>query len=78
MSIFSKLLKKKFGLPEVDVNKLPLGSLLVEELQKAGTREVFNKLSDEDMKVLDRAVQIELYNRRNKLEDGNAGIGKGY
>lgn len=78
MSIFSNLLKKKFLLPEVDINKLPLGSLLVEELAKSGTREVFKKLSDDDMKIIDRAVQIELYNRKNKVVDGNAGIGKGY
>ena len=78
MSIFSKLLQKKFKLPEVNINKLPLGSLLVEELKNSGTREVFKLLSDDDMKVIERAVQIELYNRKKEGLDGNAGIGKGY
>lgn len=76
MSIISKLLKKKIGVPEVDLNKLPLGSVLIQELQKNGVKEVFKALSDDDMRLIDKAVQIELYHRKTKI--GNAGIGKGY
>jgi hypothetical protein len=76
MSIISKLLKMKIGVPEVDLNKLPLGSVLIQELQKNGVKEVFKALSDDDMKLIDKAVQIELYHR--KTIAGNAGIGKGY
>ena len=73
MSIFSKFLKKNIGVPEVDLNKLPLGSVLIQELQKNGVKEVFKALSDDDMKIIDKAVQIELYHRKTK-----AGIGKGH
>lgn len=76
MSILSKLFNKKIGIPEVDLNKLPLGSILIQELQKNGVKQVFKTLSDDDMKLIDKAVQIELYHR--KTVSGNAGIGKGY
>lgn len=79
MSIISNFLKKKIGVPEVDISKLPLGSLLIEELVKNGVKEVFRPLSDEDIKLLDKAVQVELYHRQVKYEVANkAGIGKGY
>ena len=73
MSIISKLLKMKIGVPEVDLNKLPLGSVLIQELQKNGVKEVFKALSDDDMKLIDKAVQIELYHRKTR-----AGIGVAY
>lgn len=79
MSIISNFLKKKIGVPEVDLSKLPLGSLLVESLVKDGIKEVFKPLSDEDMRIIDKAVQVELYHRKVKYETANkAGIGKGY
>lgn len=78
MSILSKFLKKKVGVPEVDLSKLPIGSLLIQELQKNGVKEVFSILSDEDMKIIDKAVQVELYHRMVKLGANKAGIGKGY
>lgn len=73
MSIISKLLKMKIGVPEVDLNRLPLGSVLIQELQKNGVKEVFKALSDDDMKLIDKAVQIELYHRKTR-----AGIGVAY
>jgi len=76
MSIFSNLLKKKLGISEIDLSTLPLGSILIQELQKNGVKQVFKALSDDDMKIIDKAVQIELYHRKTK--PGNAGIGKGY
>jgi len=47
-----------------------------QRLQKNGVKQVFKTLSDDDMKLIDKAVQIELYHR--KTVSGNAGIGKGY
>jgi thiamine pyrophosphate-dependent acetolactate synthase large subunit-like protein len=78
MSIFSNFLKKKIGLPEVDLSKLPLGSLLIEELSKNGVKQVFSALSDDDMKIIDKAVQIEIYHRQVRQSANKAGIGKGY
>lgn len=73
MSIFSNILKKAFKVPEVDVNSLPLGSLLVDHLMKHGVKEVFKPLSDNDIKIIDKAIQIELYHRKTR-----AGIGMAY
>jgi hypothetical protein len=78
MSIFSNFLKKKIGLPEVDLSKLPLGSLLIEELSKNGVKQVFSALSDDDIKIIDKAVQIEIYHRQVRQSANKAGIGKGY
>jgi len=78
MSIFSNFLKKKIGVPEVDLSKLPLGSMLMSELINNGVKEVFKPLSDDDMKLLDKAVQIELYHRQVRQSANKAGIGKGY
>ena len=79
MSIISNFLKKKIGVPEVDLSKLPMGSMLMESLIRDGVKEVFRPLSDDDMKLLDKAVQIEMYHRKTKYETANkAGIGKGY
>jgi thiamine pyrophosphate-dependent acetolactate synthase large subunit-like protein len=78
MSIFSNFLKKKIGIPEVDLSKLPLGSLLIEELSKNGVKQVFSALSDDDMKIIDKAVQIEIYHRQVRQSANKAGIGKGY
>ena len=72
MSIISKILNKTVGVPEVNLKPI-LGSQLIEELQKNGVKEVFKALSDDDMKIIDKAVQTELYNRKSK-----AGIGKCY
>lgn len=73
MSIISNFFKKKIGVPEVDLASLPLGSILMESLIKNGVKEVFKPLSDEDVKLLDKAIQIELYHRKSK-----AGIGIAY
>jgi hypothetical protein len=79
MSIISNFLKKKMGVPEVDLSKLPLGSILMDALVNDGIKHVFGPLSDEDMKLLDKAVQVEMYHRKTKIEVANkAGIGKGY
>lgn len=79
MSIISNFLKRKIGVPEVDLSKLPMGSMLMESLIRDGVKEVFRPLSDDDMKLLDKAVQIEMYHRKAKYETANkAGIGKGY
>jgi hypothetical protein len=79
MSIISNFLKKKMGVPEVNINNLPLGSILMDALTNDGIKQVFGPLSDEDMKLLDKAVQVEMYHRKAKFETANkAGIGKGY
>jgi hypothetical protein len=79
MSIISNFLKKKIGVPEVDLASFPLGSMLMDSLIKNGVKEVFKPLSDDDMKLLDKAVQVEMYHRKVKVETANkAGIGKGY
>jgi hypothetical protein len=78
MSIISNFVKKKIGVPEVDLSKLPLGSMLMSELINNGVKEVFKPLSDDDMKLLDKAVQIELYHRLVRQSANKAGIGKGY
>ena len=73
MSIFSKILKKAVGVPEVDLNNLPIGTQLVNELIKNGINQAFKPLSDSDMKILDKAIQVEMYHRKSK-----AGIGIAY
>lgn len=73
MSIFSKMFKKVVGMPEVDMNKYPIGSMLVNELIKNGVKEVFKPLSDNDMQILDKAIQVEMYHRKTR-----AGIGVAY
>lgn len=78
MSILSKLLKKTAGIPEVDLKPI-IGPKLMNELYLLGPKVVFGVLSDEEMKLLDKAVQVELYRRRElQPKEGNAGIGKGY
>ena len=76
--IISNFLKKKIGVPEVDLASFPLGSMLMDSLIKNGVKEVFKPLSDDDMKLLDKAVQIELYHRLVRQSANKAGIGKGY
>jgi hypothetical protein len=73
MSIISNFLKKKMNVPEVDLASFPLGSMLMDSLIKNGVKEVFKPLSDDDMKLLDKAVQVEMYHRKSK-----AGIGIAY
>lgn len=73
MSIFSKMFNKVVGMPVVDISKYPIGSMLVNELIKNGVREVFKPLSDNDMQILDKAIQVEIYHRKTR-----AGIGVAY
>jgi hypothetical protein len=73
MSIFSKILNKVIKAPEVDLSKLPIGTQLVNELIFNGVKQAFKPLNDSDMKILDKAVQVEMYHRKIK-----AGIGVAY
>ena len=43
MSIISNFLKKKIGVPEVDLASFPLGSMLMDSLIKNGYRVEFHK-----------------------------------
>lgn len=66
MSKLSQFLKKKFGVPEINLNKTPFINVLIDDLIKQGSEVVFKGLSDGDLSILQSAVNAELIRRRRK------------
>lgn len=64
MSILSKLIKNKFGLPEYNVTKDPIAKELVKQILTKGYDKVFEPLSTDDLVKLITIIDIEI-KRRN-------------
>lgn len=77
MSILSKFLKNKAGIPEI---KIPneIAQMFIGDLATKGTTKALKSLSDLDLKFVYEMIAQEIKNRDNKKIDGNAGIGKAY
>jgi hypothetical protein len=66
MSILTKLIKNKFGLPDYNVSKDPIAKELVKHILKYGYDKVFEPLSNDDLQKLIVIIKIELERRNSK------------
>lgn len=69
MSILSELLSKKFGVPQVKLDKSPIARVLIDQILKEGYDKVFAPLSDDDLYKLNTIICIEM-KRRYEADKG--------
>ena len=63
MSIFSKLLKKTVGVPEVNLNKLPFANKIVGDWEKKSMEDLVKQLPKETITRLIEVCNSELKSR---------------
>lgn len=81
MSILSNILKSKFNLPEVNITKLPLAKLFLNDLQLKGSRWMLESLSNADILMIVKILKTEVEIREASKDFSNyknAGIGVNY
>jgi hypothetical protein len=69
MSILSQLLSKKFGLPDVKLDKSPIAKVLIDQILKEGYDKAFAPLSNDDLYKLNTIICIEM-KRRYEADKG--------
>lgn len=77
MSILSKFLKSKAGIPEVNFEQYPIFIYFKDELIKKGASEIFKNIPTKDLKYVGYFIQSEVYRREIK-DLPSAGIGVAY
>jgi hypothetical protein len=66
MSILSKFLKSKLGLPEINLNDKPIFQLFKNEIINRGGKIIFKDVTLEDLQFVKLFIDAEIYRRNLK------------
>lgn len=65
MSVFSQILKKKFGIPEVNLNKNPLTKMLVDDFTEDQFKAILKQMPKENLEQIIKLAQETLKEKKN-------------
>ncbi len=65
MSIFSQILKKKFGIPEVNLNKNPLTKMLIDDFTEDQFKAILKQMPKENLEQIIKLAQDVLKEKKN-------------
>ena len=62
-SIFSQILKRTSGIPEVNLNKNPITGIIVSNMQEGPMRDLLKQLHKETLQLIVKIANEELKNK---------------
>lgn len=65
MSVFSQILKKKFGIPEVNLNKNPLTKMLIDDFTEDQFKAILKQMPKENLEQIIKLAQDVLKEKKN-------------
>lgn len=65
MSVFSQILKKKFGIPEVNLNKNPLTKMLIDDFTEDQFKAILKQMPKENLEQIIKSAQDVLKEKKN-------------
>ena len=65
MSMFSQILKKKFGIPEVNLNKNPLTKMLIDDFTEDQFKAILKQMPKENLEQIIKLAQNVLKEKKN-------------
>ncbi len=65
MSMFSQILKKKFGIPEVNLNKNPLTKMLIDDFTEDQFKAILKQMPKENLEQIIKLAQDVLKEKKN-------------
>ena len=67
MSVFSQILKKKFGIPEVNLNKNPLTKMLIDDFTEEQFKAILKQMPKENLEQIIKLAQETLKEKKNGI-----------
>lgn len=67
MSMFSQILKKKFGIPEVNLNKNPLTKMLIDDFTEDQFKAILKQMPKENLEQIIKLAQETLKEKKNGI-----------
>lgn len=67
MSVFSQILKKKFGIPEVNLNKNPLTKMLINDFTEDQFKAILRQMPKENLEQIIKLAQETLKEKKNGI-----------
>lgn len=67
MSVFSQILKKKFGIPEVNLNKNPLTKMLIDDFTEDQFKAILKQMPKENLEQIIKLAQETLKEKKNGI-----------
>jgi hypothetical protein len=67
MSVFSQILKKKFGIPEVNLNKNPLTKMLIDDFTEDQFKAILRQMPKENLEQIIKLAQETLKEKKNGI-----------
>ena len=67
MSVFSQILKKKFGIPEVNLNKNPLTKILIDDFTEDQFKAILKQMPKENLEQIIKLAQETLKEKKNGI-----------
>ena len=65
MSVFSQILKKKFGIPEVNLNRNPLTKMLIDDFTEDQFKAILKQMPKENLEQIIKLAQETLKEKKN-------------
>jgi len=65
MSLFSKILKAKFGVPEVNLNKNPITKMLLDDYTEDQFKAILRELPKENLEQIVKVAQEIIKEKKN-------------
>ncbi len=65
MSLFSKILKAKFGIPEVNLNKNPLTKMFLDDYTEEQFKAILRELPKENLEQIVKVAQEIIKEKKN-------------
>ena len=65
MSVFSQILKGKFGVPEVNLNKNPLTKMLIDDFTEDQFKAILKQMPKENLEQIIKLAQETLKEKKN-------------
>lgn len=67
MSVFSQILKKKFGIPEVNLNRNPLTKMLIDDFTEDQFKAILKQMPKENLEQIIKLAQETLKEKKNGI-----------
>ena len=67
MSVFSQILKGKFGVPEVNLNKNPLTKMLIDDFTEDQFKAILKQMPKENLEQIIKLAQETLKEKKNGI-----------
>ena len=67
MSVFSQILKGKFGVPEVNLNKNPLTKMLIDDFTEDQFKAILKQMPKENLEQIIKLAQDVLKEKKNGI-----------